>query len=191
MHPVERALWSAYRSGDGPEAARLGQVLVDERTHHGPSWFACACARERAGDLRGADRAFARASRCREDPTALPWRVPWATFQATVQDALDGLPAPFKPALAEVALVLEDYPAPALLEGFECGELLGLFTGPIRAEGVTGDGHAPMIFLFRRPHEHACTSKSDFQDQVRTTLIHEFGHYLGYDEEDLTRFGVG
>lgn len=121
----------------------------------------------------------------------LPWRVPWRTFAAAVEAAGKSLPECLQPALAEVTLVLADYPDPQDLEDFTDPELLGLFTGPTRAERDAYPEVSPAIHLFRRAHEHACGSRQEFLDEVRTTLIHEFGHYLGYGEDVLEALGLG
>jgi predicted Zn-dependent protease with MMP-like domain len=34
-------------------------------------------------------------------------------------------------------------------------------------------------------------TREELEAEVRSTLWHEFGHYLGYDEDDLEKLGLG
>ena len=36
-----------------------------------------------------------------------------------------------------------------------------------------------------------CGTWEDVVREVRTTLLHEVGHYMGFDEEDLEEMGYG
>ena len=36
-----------------------------------------------------------------------------------------------------------------------------------------------------------CTDETTYRQEVRTTLLHELGHYLGLDEDDLDDRGLG
>ena len=190
MTPDLKNVWAAFRAGDAALAVTRAEALAVMFPRHGEVWHALACARERAGDLRGADSAFMRAARAPEEPIGLPWRVPWSSFRATVAGAAQDLPERLRAALGEVTLVLEDYVDPADIGDLEDSELLGLFTGPVRAERDQYPEISPSIHLYRRAHEHACGSRKEFIDEVRRTLFHEFGHYLGYGEEGLAALGL-
>ena len=49
----------------------------------------------------------------------------------------------------------------------------------------------PQIILFLgNIWELAEGDEESFCDEVRTTLLHELGHYLGLDEDDLTERGL-
>lgn len=185
-------LWEAYRADDAAAGAALGEALVREFSEHGEAWFWLGCCRERLGQLRAADRAFLRANHARLEPQAGPYRVPWRHFQHAVDHAAESLPPQLREALEEVTLVLADYAEPALLEGHDEPELLGLFDGLERSERETATPWpTPRIYLFRRAHEHACASRAEFDTEMRQTLWHELGHYLGYDEEGLNALGMG
>ena len=45
------------------------------------------------------------------------------------------------------------------------------------------------IALFQRPIEEICGSRAEVVEEVRKTLLHEVGHYLGMDEDYLDRLG--
>jgi predicted Zn-dependent protease with MMP-like domain len=185
------ALWSAYAADRGEEAMALGARLVQDHPGWGPGWNAFACALERQGRIRDADRCFVRANRTAEDPQGLPYRVGWHRFERLVDEAAQALPGDLRGALSEVPILLADYAPPHLLAGFEEPELLGMFTGAPRAERHQPGGEDPSILLWRRAHEHTCTSLAEMRQEVRQTLWHELGHYLGYDEDDLDALGRG
>ena len=68
--------------------------------------------------------------------------------------------------------------------------LLGLYTGVSRLERGDDLPFLPdKITLFQRPIEKICGSRDEVVEEVRKTLLHEVGHYLGMDEEYLHRLG--
>jgi predicted Zn-dependent protease with MMP-like domain len=153
------------------------------------------CALERQGATGRSDRAFRRAANAANDPQAPPARVPWRRFVAAVEAAAEALPSALRQALEEVPLELADYTPPYLLEEHPTEiELLGLFEGPTRgdrADLMAIPDTGPRIHVFRRPHEHQCWSVRELTEEVRRTVHHEFGHYLGYGEAELDEFGLG
>lgn len=46
------------------------------------------------------------------------------------------------------------------------------------------------IMLFRLPLASNCTTIKILKQEIRLTLIHELGHYLGYDEQELADRGL-
>jgi len=193
------AIWGAYQDARAKEGVALGAETVRQWPQQGEAWFALACCRERIGDLIGADRAFSRAAAVRDDPQPLPYRCSWNRFTRSVERARAALPARLISALSEVTLVLADYAEPFQIEGMGDPEIPGLCTGPTRdevdqpADALTeADGHlSPHIFLFRRALEHNTSCAEEFDREVTTTLYHELGHYIGYDEDGLEELGLG
>ena len=186
-------IWEAYRQDELPRAAAAAKVLVADQPQHGEAWFWYGCCLERMGDSRLADKAFLRGAKARVEPQHAPFRVSWRHFQHAVETAGDTLPPKLKSALEEVSLVLADYAEPVLLEGFDEPEVMGLFVGAERGDLLEGGSAqlTPRIYLFRRSHEHGCSSRREFDSEVQQTLYHELGHYLGYDEDQLDALGRG
>jgi len=186
-------MWEAYRSDDAKAGIASGHTAVATFPQQGEAWYWLACCLERAKDYRAADRAFMRAAKASSEAQLLPFRVSWRHFQHAVEAAGDSLPEPLRGALEEVTLVLADYAEPVLLEGFDEPELLGLFVGSER--GALSEAGAPAvspcIYIFRRAHEHQSASRREFDSEVKQTLFHELGHYLGYDEDQLGELGRG
>ena len=47
------------------------------------------------------------------------------------------------------------------------------------------------IVIYRQPILRACESRAEAAREIRITLWHEVGHYLGMTEDDLHRLGYG
>jgi predicted Zn-dependent protease with MMP-like domain len=77
-------------------------------------------------------------------------------------------------------------------DGIEA-DTLGLFVGPpFAGEFATNAPIAAQVFLFiDNLWDFADNDPEIFQEEVRTTLLHEIGHYLGLDEDDLFDRGLG
>jgi predicted Zn-dependent protease with MMP-like domain len=71
-------------------------------------------------------------------------------------------------------------------------DILGIFEGtPLndRSTMQVVSGH-DRIMLFRIPLASQCTTIKILKKEIRLTLIHELGHYLGYDEQELANRGL-
>lgn len=104
-------------------------------------------------------------------------------FIALVQEAIDEVPEPFATALAEVAVVVEER-SPRGEPG-----LYGLYTGVPLTLGPGEPGPPPHIAIYRTPLADHYPHPDELRRQVRITVMHELGHHLGMDEDDLDRLG--
>jgi predicted Zn-dependent protease with MMP-like domain len=105
-------------------------------------------------------------------------------FEGLVADAMDQVPEPFASALDEVAVVVEDR-APR-----EMGQLYGLYHGVPLTAGAPHSGQLPAhITIYMHPMIDHYGATGDIVEQVRITVLHELGHHLGLDEDDLDRLG--
>ena len=67
---------------------------------------------------------------------------------------------------------------------------MGLYVGVPLIERYAGDPVLPdCIFIYRRPILEVCDSYDAVVEEIRITLLHEIGHYLGLGEQDLERLG--
>jgi predicted Zn-dependent protease with MMP-like domain len=190
QHHIDAA-WTAYRQAKPLPGIDHARRAIEVDHEDGEAWHALACNLERAGRLRESDKAFAKAQRSPNRAVGAPWRVTWARFQRSVKSAALALPAELRGALDEVTLVMADYAEPYLIEDYADPELLGLFEGAERAERGGAFGLvSPRIHIWRRSHEHASGSAKEFDAEIRQTLHHELGHYLGYDEDRLGELGM-
>ncbi len=72
-------------------------------------------------------------------------------------------------------------------------ELMGLFCGLSYGEGPSSDPEdQPRISLFLWTiWDEADGNREEFCEELRLTFLHELGHYLGWDEDDLEERGLG
>jgi len=97
------------------------------------------------------------------------------------------LPAELRSASEPVVTLYQDVPDPAILQqGFE-PDLLGLFEGASRMEAdPTSSDPPPRIILYlENLWDLAGGDSKIFAEEVGTTYLHELGHFLGFDEDDL------
>lgn len=117
-----------------------------------------------------------------------------APFERLVARALAGIPHPFREALDEVAIVIDDdlTPEQRRENGLGPGEdLYGLYEGVPRTEyGADWTAVPNRITLFRLPLEADFADPDDLAEEVRITVIHELAHHLGIDDDRLEELGV-
>lgn len=115
-------------------------------------------------------------------------------FERLVERALDGIPPPFRAALEEVAVVIEDDATDEQLEvaGLDPDEALyGLYEGTPRTEWGADQVPFPnKISLFRLPLEEDFPDPDDLAEEVRVTVIHELAHHLGIGDDRLEDLGL-
>jgi predicted Zn-dependent protease with MMP-like domain len=112
-------------------------------------------------------------------------------FEQMVADALDSIPPELGEAMDNVVVVVEDWPTPEQLEGRD-ETLLGLYEGvPLTERGpITYSGISPdRITVFQGPLCRLARDRDDLAHNVRTTVLHEVGHYFGMSEERLEELG--
>lgn len=113
--------------------------------------------------------------------------------QETVAAAQRRLPAAVRTVAAAVPVCYEPVPNDAILaEGWE-PDILGLFVGHEHG-GELRDDQAPLppqILLFLdNLWDYAAGDIGVFREEVRLTYLHELGHYLGWDEEEVAQRGL-
>jgi predicted Zn-dependent protease with MMP-like domain len=109
-----------------------------------------------------------------------------------VETTLGELPPALQPAARALPVSYESRPSRELVaDGIE-PDTLGLFTGEPHAHEEDGyGGLPPKLFLFLdNLWEFAGGDEEVFLDEVHTTYLHELGHYLGLDEDDLDERGL-
>ena len=126
-------------------------------------------------------------------------------FSRAVARTLDDLPAQVVSMLDNVEIIVEDeptddqltsgrgYAGPAgRLGASDEQTLFGLYEGtPLIHRGSEYHLVLPdRITLFRGPLERACQSPQAMAREVRITVLHELGHHLGLDKEQLALYGL-
>jgi predicted Zn-dependent protease with MMP-like domain len=146
-----------------------------------------ACALERLGRHEEADRAYARAAEV--DPIfAPPIRMSDADFRSCVETALAEIPEEIRSAIKKrCSIVVEDFPKDVLVREGMDPLALGLFSGADLGEEATGQEE---VILYKKNLESLATSREELVGEIRTTLLHEVGHALGFDEEGVDDLGL-
>jgi len=116
-------------------------------------------------------------------------------FRKQAQEALELIPAEFRPHLENVEILVEDWPSPELLASMEIPEdegLYGLYTGtPLTERAFDHSGLPDRIILYRGPMLEDFPDPEDLRREVALTLLHEVAHHLGIDEDRLEELGLG
>ena len=151
---------------------------------------------ERQGRLDEAKRRFARAHRL--DPEAFPEPIALssAAFDGAVEDALASIPEQVRRYLSNVAITVEDLPSDDDLLASDpplSPAILGLFRGSPYGDKVSMDpwSHLPSaIVLYQKNLERFARTRAELIEQIGVTLVHEVGHFLGLDEDELWARGL-
>ena len=108
-------------------------------------------------------------------------------FVKVMQEVLDSLPEEFRSRIRNVAVLVEDYPPGQASSRRSRKLLLGLFHGvPMTKKSVFDLPTGPdYVVLYQKNIEAVCSTEAEIRDQIRLTVIHEFDHYFGMDEDQL------
>jgi predicted Zn-dependent protease with MMP-like domain len=105
-----------------------------------------------------------------------------------VKEAIETIPPEMKERLENVAFLVQKNPSdlPQDWEEEDQG-LLGLYHGVSRRDrGVSYGNVLPdRIVIYQRPLEKISSNLEELKENIRQTVIHEVGHYFGFDEDEL------
>ncbi|HNY66127.1 MAG TPA: metallopeptidase family protein [Deltaproteobacteria bacterium] len=110
--------------------------------------------------------------------------------------ALDRIPDEIMEYVRNVAITVEDWPSPDLLEALDLPAdepLLGVYTGTALPDrSLTWPALYPdTIILFKEPLLEICRDRLELEEEIEITIVHEIAHYFGIDEERLIELGYG
>jgi len=123
-------------------------------------------------------------------------------FDDLLEDVLAALPENLHELLEKVPLIVEDYPADAVLDELDIDDasmLCGLHSGiPLTERSVEHSATMPeTIHIYRDGilncslDRHRRVNLRKLERQIRITVLHEIGHHFGLDEDDLRELGYG
>ena len=116
-------------------------------------------------------------------------------FTHLLRRAYREVPPELRQALNNLAVVVEEWPDAEVMELIgEGGMIFGLYSGVPLPEREGGPGAMELparITIYRQPILRSCKTRAEAGREIRVTLWHELGHYLGLGEEDLDRLGYG
>jgi predicted Zn-dependent protease with MMP-like domain len=102
------------------------------------------------------------------------------------------LPPEIRPLARDVPVHYQPIPGEDVLNDGFPDDILGLFTGnPHGSELEAANPELPQIILYlANLWDFAEENLPAFRAEVRLTYLHELGHYLGWDEDELTARGL-
>jgi len=191
---LSQALLETARSSEALEVARAAAELAPD---DGSVVYHLAIAMEVNGQERDALIAYECAAKLEPEIYFMPTRLSRDAFDALVKEALNLLPQDIQDALENISISVKDIPDAADVPEGEpplSPLLLGVFMGYSLAEQ---SGHDPWstaqpsrIVLYQRNLERSADCHDELVRQIRITVFHEVGHFLGLTEEDLHDRGL-
>ena len=121
------------------------------------------------------------------------WQRHWTRLQQAALQELDAvtrrLPTELRNRARHIPVTLEPVPDKELVDDGLEPDTLGLFVGESYSESAAGIENVPtqIILFLENIWEYAGHDTAAYREEVRITYLHELGHYLGLDEDDLVR----
>lgn len=116
-------------------------------------------------------------------------KAQWHRLQAMADQEtrwlLCELPAAIREGIQSIPIVFERVPSREMIEEGLDADLLGLFVGDAYAEPGSDPLPAEILLFLVNLWDEADGDEAEYRHQVRITLLHEIGHYLGLGEEGL------
>lgn len=103
--------------------------------------------------------------------------------ESIVAATIAELPPVIRDRMRSVPVIIEPTPSPVDIESGVEPDTLGYFDEDV--EGLTR-----IRLWVENIHAFAEDEGLSFDDEVRTTLLHEIGHLVGWDEDDLDERGL-
>jgi len=112
-------------------------------------------------------------------------------FENLVDEALQDLPEDFKKRLQNITVMVEDEPSREVCKrmGIPPNHILfGLYHGVPYPHRGPFYGNIPpdVIVIYQKPIERYNRTEQDMKKKVREVVIHEIGHYFGFDDAALS-----
>lgn len=120
------------------------------------------------------------------------WEDAECEARRVVARTLAALPPDLRAAAERLPVTYVPFPDEHMVEDGIADDTLGLFVGNDLASGAEGPVPLPaQILLFlENLWDYADGDWQVFREEVRTTYLHELGHYLGLGEDDLDERGL-
>lgn len=182
---------------DWEEARNALATALRLDPHHPEALYYRACLRERRGDHDGAARDYLAAAAEAPDDYPAPVPLPDEEIARVTDEVIAQLHPSLQRYLADVPILVDEVPDEETLGEFDPpmgpAELVACFTGPSLVERSTLEPWSVLpatIVLYRRNLSRLAVDHPGMVEELRITLLHEIGHFLGLDEEDLAERGL-
>lgn len=181
---------------DFDDAKKELLALVAEAPDDSRSLHYLGLIEERAGRLAEAEKYFSKAKQLNPEEFPAGVHLSEEEFSNTVEKAIESLPERVRKYIANVPVMVEDLPSTDDLSGQDpplSPLSLGMFRGVPAIQQSHFDPMSQLpssIVLYQKNLERYAASRSELEEEIETTVLHEVGHYLGWDEEDLYERGL-
>jgi predicted Zn-dependent protease with MMP-like domain len=188
-------LWAAELLAEQPatlkQAQRRYRELIARRPELADAWYGLGLVCEQLEDEAGKREAWLATWRL-DAAEDVEQGLSEAEVAAVAEAALAELPERARRLIAGVPILIADRPAREDVAAGLDPRLLGLFDGVPYPElsSVGGAPHLTQILLFRRNLERVADDEEVLREEIRTTLLHETGHFFGLSEQDLAELGL-
>jgi predicted Zn-dependent protease with MMP-like domain len=182
--------------GDAELARARLRTLTGAEPDSGDAWHALGCAASDLGDDAEMRAAWKRTWMLDSAPGAARGeqrRLTDAEVGEIAEQALEELPDRARELLRDIPIVIAEQPAEADVDAGVDPRSLGLFNGTALPDvsHLGGQPGLTQILVFRRNLERVAGSGEELREEIRTTLLHETGHFFGLSDEELEGIGLG
>lgn len=151
---------------------------------------------ERRGDMKETRKRFGKAQALMPEEFPPPVELSEEEFDGALEAAVKALPERVKGYLENATISVEDIPSDEDLTDQSpplspC--ILGVFRGtPVGERSVTNayDRFPAAIVLYQKNLERFAKTREELIEQIGITVMHEVGHLVGLDEDDLWERGL-
>lgn len=112
------------------------------------------------------------------------WQITLELAGRETARILRELPAPVRDRIRNIPILMEKHPSDADVKAGIEPDTLGLYD-------EESDGLARIRLWLENIRDYAGPGKNAYIEEVRATLLHEIGHALGWEEDDLDERGLG
>jgi predicted Zn-dependent protease with MMP-like domain len=122
-------------------------------------------------------------------------------FDQHLEVVLSDLPEQVQAFMKDVPLVVEDYPSPEIMRRMGVrhrSHLCGLYTGvPLISRSIDHSGvpsdviHIYRLGILSQSRQAGSFNPSKLREEIRRTILHEYGHHVGLNERELRELGYG
>ena len=186
--------FSLFEQAKFDDAKQRYQAVADDVPDDPTAWYHLGLIAERAGDQKLATEHFVRATELDGEAYPHPTHLSEDEFDAAVQAAIDELPEQAKAPLQNATIAVEPLPTDEDLDGGRLSpSMLGIFHGtPIDERSpIAAEHHATAVIkLFQKNLERFARNRDELIEQIGVTLLHEVGHLMGLDEDELYERGL-
>ena len=96
------------------------------------------------------------------------------------------LPPQIRTKIQHIPIIFEKIPSPSLVADGVEADVMGLFVGDDYPHESTGPMPTEIFLFLLNIWDEVQANMPEFRAEIRKTLLHEWGHYLGLNEDELT-----